>query len=565
MAAEDKAWLVRVGEAPKGIMAVGTIVSEPYDAPHFDTDKEAAGEICRYVDIEFTRILNVYMETFITEEDLSGITVDNQRWMPQSSGIEIKQLSAAKLESLWNELQKTEKPMNETTPIVAEATNLILYGPPGTGKTHHLNQLKTEYLTHTQLVSREQWLAEQLREMRWFDVVLMTLYALGGAAKVADMADHEWVRQKALAIGRTQHVKQQIWAILQTHADEASETVNYAKRQAAFVFDKKTNSEWQLVNDWKEQCEDLIEFAEKLKCGPQAADNQARYEFVTFHQAYSYEDFVEGIRPVQDEDSGELVYRVVPGVFRRICQRAQQDPANRYAIFIDEINRGNIAKIFGELITLIEQDKRATYAEDGGLDSGMAITLPYSGDSFTVPRNLDIYGTMNTADRSIALLDTALRRRFRFREMMPEPAVVSGSRGDGYIEDGDGGVINLRGLLEAMNRRIRFLLNRDLMLGHAYLTGVRDFNVLKDVLLNQFVPLLQEYFYDDWHRIQLVFRDVDEGNQALKPQIIRHETQSEVDVLGFDHDDYEDLMDYRVAGFEEISPTAVRKIYETAG
>lgn len=168
---------------------------------------------------------------------------------------------------------------------------------------------------------------------------------------------------------------------------------------------------------------------------------------------------------------------------------------------------------------------------------------------------------MNTADRSIALLDTALRRRFKFRELMPDAGVISGSRGDGYIEDGEGGVINLRALLETMNRRIRFLLNRDMTLGHAYFINIRDFSGLQDVLLNQIIPLLQEYFYEDWHRIQLVFGDVGPFGDKLEPQIICHETLNELEVLGFDHEDYEDLTEYRVAQREEITPDALRKVY----
>jgi len=198
------------------------------------------------------------------------------------------------------------------------------------------------------------------------------------------------------------------------------------------------------------------------------------------------------------------VYRVQPGVFRRICEKAKGDSDNRYAIFIDEINRGNIARIFGELITLVEADKRARHDEHGDIVDGMSLTLPYSGDDFSVPANLDIYGSMNTADRSIALLDTALRRRFAFRELMPDSKIIAGSRGDGYIEDGEGGVVNLRALLDAMNKRIRFLLHRDLTLGHAYLCKVRDFNGLREVLLNQLVPLLQEYFYNDYRILKTV-------------------------------------------------------------
>lgn len=148
---------------------------------------------------------------------------------------------------------------------------------------------------------------------------------------------------------------------------------------------------------------------------------------------------------------------------------------------------------------------------------------------------------------------------------MPDPRVINGSRGDGYIEDGEGGVINLRALLAAMNVRVKFLLSRDLMLGHAYFIKVRTFSDLKKVFLNQVIPLLQEYFYNDWHRIQLVFRDVGAMGNALEPQIIVHEVLNELEVLGFDHDDYEDAIEYRVADAKDISPDSIRKIYENSG
>lgn len=442
--------------------------------------------------------------------------------------------------------------------------NLIFFGPPGTGKTRELNSLTEKYILSAKPISREQWLAEQLINDPWFDVVFMALYQLGGKAKVNDITNHEFVVQKAKALGRTANIKQQIWASLQMHTPESSTTVNYAKRYAPFVFDKSENSVWSLIGNWQDECEEQIQRAEFLKSGKDTTKSIQRYEFVTFHQAYSYEDFVEGIRPVQDPETREPTYRVMPGVFKRICEKARLDPQNRYAIFIDEINRGNIAKIFGELITLIEIDKRGHFDTSGEQLKGMSLTLPYSGDKFSVPSNLDIYGTMNTADRSIALLDTALRRRFHFKELMPNSAAISGPRGDGYIEDGEGGVINLRALLDAMNRRVRFLLSRDLMLGHAYFCKIRDFSDLKEVLLNQIIPLLQEYFYSDWHKIQLVFRDIGDGDKAIHPQIVIHDVISEVDVLGFDHDDYDDLIDYRIAKHDEITPESIRKVYESA-
>ena len=344
--------------------------------------------------------------------------------------------------------------------------------------------------------------------------------------------------------------------------DEDSQTVKYKNKSAPFVFDKSKESVWTLAGDWQDECAEQVSLAKALKKGPLEETEQHRYEFVTFHQSYSYEDFIEGIRPVQNEDTGEMEYRVVPGVFRRICQKAKADLGQRYAIFIDEINRGNIAKIFGELITLIEPDKRAVYAENGDKKSGMELTLPYSGSLFSVPKNLDLYGAMNTADRSIALLDTALRRRFKFKELMPDSGLISGSRGDGYIEDGEGGLVSLRALLNSMNQRIRFLLNRDMTLGHAYFMKVKDFDGLKDVVLNQVIPLLQEYFYEDWHRIQQVLHDVGPAGENLDNQIICHATLKEQNVLGFDHGDYEDITEYSVAEADKITPDSIRKVYE---
>ena len=161
-----------------------------------------------------------------------------------------------------------------------------------------------------------------------------------------------------------------------------------------------------------------------------------------------------------------------------------------YVLIIDEINRGNIAKIFGELITLIEPSKRI------GGDDAATVTLPYSKEEFGVPDNLYIIGTMNTADRSIALLDTALRRRFDFIEMMPD------SKHPRISIDIEG--VNCQELLAAMNKRIRFLFDREHQIGHTYFMDVDDLESLAATFKNKIIPLLQEYFYDNWEKIDLV-------------------------------------------------------------
>ncbi|EJJ4821891.1 AAA family ATPase, partial [Campylobacter jejuni] len=321
--------------------------------------------------------------------------------------------------------------------------------------------------------------------------------------------------------------------------------------------------------------------------------------FTTFHQSYGYEEFVEGIKPIidNDENSQEVKYEIKDGIFKELCEKALENrdsiknfnfyidklkekvkiddnnpekyfelPNTKYSIqyrngktfrikfddmsknhkdypvsidnieklyktsnideiynsayvrailnylklqgledykekdekvnlpyiiIIDEINRGNVSKIFGELITLIEPSKRIGEKEE------LKVKLPYSGEEFGVPKNVYIIGTMNTADRSITSLDTALRRRFEFIEMMPDVSKLS--------MDCEG--INLQELLKAINTRIEYLLDREKTIGHAFFIGVENLNDLKKVFQNKIIPLLQEYFYNDYALINAVLND----------------------------------------------------------
>jgi hypothetical protein len=243
---------------------------------------------------------------------------------------------------------------------------------------------------------------------------------------------------------------------------------------------------FKLTPEESDALANLIQNANNKVTIPRTAPRRNYLAFVTFHQSFAYEEFVEGIKPYTDNE-GSIAYKVEAGVFRQICQRAQADPSKRYLLVIDEINRANIAKVFGELITLIEDDKRI------GTNNQVTTSLPYSHERFSVPGNLFLLGTMNTADRSIALLDLALRRRFTFLELMPDPRLLISVDG-----------VDLSALLRRLNMRIAALLDRDHQIGHSYLYGVTDIIALRFIWYHRIVPLLREYFYHDGERLRAV-------------------------------------------------------------
>lgn len=228
----------------------------------------------------------------------------------------------------------------------------------------------------------------------------------------------------------------------------------------------------------------------------------------TFHPAYGYEDFIEGYRP-QQGTGGQLVFVQREGIFKKLCRDAVGSD-QKFILLIDEINRGDIPRIFGELLTLLEKNKR-----------GQEVILPLSGERFSVPSNVLVIGTMNTADRSIALLDTALRRRFGFVELMPDSSTLAGAVA--------GGAIPLGQWLDALNSRIREHVGKDarnLQIGHAYLldeTGkpVSDFAKFTRILAEDIIPLLEEYCYEDYGKLTQILGEamVDESRQRVREEL----------------------------------------------
>ncbi|EKE6008496.1 AAA family ATPase [Escherichia coli] len=460
--------------------------------------------------------------------------------------------------------QKQEKVASsepiENKAIPHSPTNVIFFGPPGTGKTFTLQQKMKEYTSHAVPADREAWLDSRLESLNWMQVITLVLLDLGKLAKVRQIIEHIWFRRKALLNGRNGNLSNTAWEALQAYTIPESLTVNYKNRREPAVFDKTGNSEWFLVDSQLEQVEDLLALHAELKRGPKSAEAIQRFAVVTFHQSYGYEEFIEGMRARSDE-SGNISYPIEPGIFMRLCQRANADPAHRYAIFIDEINRGNISKIFGELISLIEVDKRA------GMPDAMSLQLSYSGEHFSVPANVDIIGAMNTADRSLALLDTALRRRFDFVEMMPDLSLLSGAKVKG---------IELESLLEKLNSRIEALYDREHTLGHAFFMPVKNaldtgdeetaFKQLKIAFQKKIIPLLQEYFFDDWNKIRLVLAD--NQKQDDNQQFVIEKTDDLDTLFGNNHGlrrHNQQSTTYELKDFDQgvwNMPKAYRSIYQ---
>jgi len=432
-----------------------------------------------------------------------------------------------------------DDPKSEMIPI-----NKILYGPPGTGKTYTLKENYFPLYTTTESsITPEKHFESVVKSCSWWEVIAIALIQLG-SSKVNAIYEHKWVQKKE-ELSNSKTVKPTIWGQLQSHTVESCSYVNVKSKQQPLIFNKTEDSLWEVLEtEVQNQVPELYALIDKVEHFQPNPDNTVeRYRFVTFHQSFSYEDFIEGIKPVMtehDEENSDLGYKIEDGIFKEICKEASLDPNNRYAIFIDEINRGNVSAIFGELITLIEIDKRK------GAENEMSIDLPYSKMKFSVPSNLDIYGTMNTADRSVEALDTALRRRFEFQEMMPDLLIISKEMVSG---------ISLSKVLDTINKRIELLIDCDHTIGHSYFIKIKSKQALADAFNNKIVPLLQEYFYGDYGKIGLV----------LGQGFVKKLKNNDTDFADFD---YENANDFKVPTFiltQVTGETVIEAIHQLLG
>ena len=496
--------------------------------------------------------------------------------------------------TIGNELLEYIKQQEQDYPL-----NQILYGPPGTGKTYELSNLMDQFTQNLDIKSDkdiDNAISDILKieNYTWYQVSAAILYDAAmskinnGWIKIRDIINHDLFKARSEK-SNSKSPQQTMSADLLFHAKEDCKYVKVKRKSPPFLFEKNEKSEWsvdtEILND---ECPEAIKLYEKYKeIKDKKVDTnytKQNFKFITFHQSYGYEEFVEGIKPRFDSENenGDITYEISKGIFyqcyenalllsgykgklRDFCDLPKNDRQKffnentpKYAIFIDEINRGNISKIFGELITLIEPSKRL------GADDEIIVELPYSKEKFGVPSNLYIIGTMNTADRSIALMDTALRRRFEFVEMMPQPELLGTIKIKYKDKDIDPKEIEIdfTTMLKTINERIEYLYDRDHTIGHAYflpLKGGADISELASVFKNKILPLLQEYFYDDWEKIRLVLGDNQKNEDLQFVKVKKNMVAKEL--FGSKIDDIDDKVLYEINFKAFNDPQSYIKIY----
>jgi 5-methylcytosine-specific restriction protein B len=441
---------------------------------------------------------------------------------------------------------------------------VILYGPPGTGKTYNARRfavwwlaqrlkepnadkllnnnaafrLAEEALASASSDRRVWWVTANAKEWSWNQLFVdgSVDYRFGRLRKnYANIRVGDLVvgyqsnpTKRILAIGRitqtlhptdedeqfTIEPVQQVndgptWEeILDDGRLKSSEPIRNRSQGTLFAL---TTAEATYLLSWlKERDPALVDLTDE------EGDGVGHLTRVTFHPSYTYEDFVEGFKP-QAMGTGALELEMTDGVFKRVCAAARLKPNEPFLLLIDEINRGNIPKIFGELITLLERDKR-----------GLTVTLPQSRETFEIPSNVYVLGTMNTADRSIRLLDAALRRRFAFIELMPETSLLSGATvGD----------LDLALFLETLNERIAKIEGREKQIGHSFLLDesgqpISDVDVFAAQFRHEIVPLLQEYAFEDYAELESYLGKavVDVDAQRIRPGLL-DDAQALLDAL----------------------------------
>ncbi|HEB9322062.1 TPA: AAA family ATPase [Campylobacter coli] len=486
-------------------------------------DKEFKVEIKNQkieVIVSVNNIIRTYsLERFLKYSVLGKIEEDSSYAKPlfedilNNSNLSIIKLSEN--EKIYKEQYfENEKILSENQNL---SLNQILYGPPGTGKTYYTIDKALEILGEN-LESRDEKKAKFDEYIKNGQIVFITFHQSYGYEEFV-----EGIKPMINNEANSQEIQYEIKdGVFKELCEKANKNYflsnknkneidldklifefanyinqNFINKGDEFPLENKVSIKKILLNSKDEYRSFLL--GGSIKSPQRLTIDIIKRDYLDFknRKILSFKD----IKPKYDSQSdyhGNAIYYFM--FYNKLKEfeniqnekfKIKKENLNSYIIIIDEINRGNVSKIFGELITLIEPSKRIGEKEE------LKVRLPYSGDEFGVPKNVYILGTMNTADRSITSLDTALRRRFEFVEMMPDVSKLSDNCKD----------VNLQELLKAINTRIEYLLDREKTIGHAFFIGVENLEDLKKVFQNKIIPLLQEYFYNDYALISAVLND----------------------------------------------------------
>lgn len=394
-------------------------------------------------------------------------------------------------------LENLNLPKNPTdTPV-----NMIFTGVAGTGKTHLMQQIaKQNYTIINEPIDTNILLNLLVEPLKWQEVIRLIFLEQKQQnkelLKISELIEHPFFIIKSQQKPENNSLYSTAQNALHYYSNPNSQILaKEISRASVAYFDKDESGNWYLMD---ESLPLLADLSQKLNDYQQAIANQQtttqqNYTFVSFHQTYGYEEFVEGIRP-DIADNGQMRYQITKGEFLKLCEQARNKPKQRFAIFIDEINRANVAKVFGELMSLIEPSKRA------GQANAMTVALAYSGEKFSVPNNVDIFATMNSQDLSLAPLDLAFRRRFKFVECLPMPELLGKITADNVT-------IDLAILLEKLNEKIRQTLGKDSQLGHSFLWEIDTLEKLANTFLYNILPQIAQSCQNNGHIMQQIFGD----------------------------------------------------------